>query len=70
MFEYLDGIVMTQKDLRALAKKLGAGEPMGAKEWFEYRDKHPTIPLAYAKNNYGVVLELYFDKVAGRAILV
>lgn len=71
MFSYLDGIVLTQKDLRALAKKLGANEqPMGAKEWFEYRDKHSTIPLAYAKNNYGVVAELYFDKVEGRAILV
>ena len=71
MFSYLDGIVLTQKDLRALAKKLGANEqPMGAEEWFEYRDKHSTIPLAYARNNYGVVMELYFDKVEGRAILV
>lgn len=69
MFDYLNGIKLTQKDLRILAKKLGADE-LGAKEWFEYREKHNTIPLAYAKNNYGVVAELYFDKVEKRAILV
>lgn len=69
MFDYLDGIKMTQRDLRALAKKLDAVELSG-ETWFEYRERNSLIPLAYSKNNYGVVAELYFDKVKKQAIYV
>lgn len=64
------GVKVSQKDLRELAKQLGwEGNPMGI-EWFEYREGHPYTRVAYAKNNYGIVSELFYIKDTHEFILI
>lgn len=61
------GIKTTQKELRDMAKNLAMQglcneQPLGQKEYFEKRDGQDYTRIAYAKNNYGIVAELFYLK--------
>lgn len=57
----------TQKEIREMAEKLAQQglcneKAMGYKEWFEKRDGQDYTRIAYARNNYGIVSEIYYLK--------
>lgn len=61
------GIETTHKKLKAMAGELYTQglcniQPLNYEQWDELREGQDYTRIAYSKNNYGIVAELYYMK--------
>lgn len=63
----MNGVQITQKAMRELVHDLAIQDlcnkqPLSFKDWNAWREEQGHTRIAYAKNAYGIVSELYYMK--------
>lgn len=63
----MNSLQVTQKALRAMVHDLSVQglcneQPLSFEDWDAWREGQDYTRIAYSKNNYGIVAELYYMK--------